>query len=332
MVRRIFPCVLLLAGIGCAGPAITSRPVQREASFFIRLDTFSDAQAARELRYTHPADWPEGDLRAILSRLSVQDRSGLLEEKPSPRPVFSSDEVKQLAPGLAKGLNMAGSSEWIAFGLTRSERGAQEITSGGVFLRENRLHVIIANHREPVPGNQEAIEKVRANPLHTLGGKSRTLTFDPARFVTATQSNWMGGSSVAPASELVLDYSRYLEESRPPAAPPVASAPPADHKPLAAPTLPPTATVVNPPPALPPNDQAAAMTRDMERMRRQVESQESELAHLKSRLKEFDLQKQELDRLRRTADEQDNEIKQLKTRLSELETSPKKPPAKKPSR
>jgi hypothetical protein len=332
MVRRIFPFVLLLAGIGCAGPAITSRPVQQEASLFIRLDTFSDAQAARELRYNHPADWPQGDLRAILSRLSVQDRSGLLEDKPSPRPVFSSDEVTQLAPGLAKGLNLAGSSEWIAFGLTRSERGAQEITSGGMFLKDNRLHVVIANHRERVPPEQNAIETVRVNPLRPLGGKSRTLTFDPPRFVTATQSNWMGGSSGAPASELVVDYAGYLAESRPPTAPAVAPALPADHKAPATPTPPPSAAVVSPPPALPPNDQAAGMTHDMERMRRQVERQESEIAHLKSSLKELDLQKQELERLRRTADEQDNEIKQLKTRLSELETSIKKPPTKKPSR
>lgn len=81
----------------------------------------------------------------------------------------------------------------------------QEIASGGLFLMDGRLHVILANHRERVSPGPDGAEAIRANPIRSLRATGGSLTFDPPTFVLASQANWLGGSSGPSASELVVD-------------------------------------------------------------------------------------------------------------------------------
>ena len=303
MISRLFTVLLLLACVGCAGPTITSRTVEDGPSWFVRLDTFPESRAAGDLRYDHPADWSETDLAAILSRLLVQERTGLLEEKSAPKPLFSTSETKQLVPGLQKAFRTATPSEWMAFFSTRPGGTAQEVTSGGMFLQGGRLHVVVANYHEKTPSGPAIPEAIQANLMRPLAGSRYTVSFDPIRFVSATKSNWMGGSSASPSSELILDYSAFLEEAKPPAPSPAAAAPvvPAPivstPSPVSGITAAPSSA---PPPSTPPispkasaepslNDQLKSLQREVERLRRRVEEQEDEIAKLKTRLTEIDL-------------------------------------------
>jgi len=237
MINRLLAGVLLFACFACAAPTITSRIVDSRTSWFIRLDTYVDAKAAADLSYDHPADWSESELTTILSRLLVQERVGLLDQKPFPRAVFSSSEIRQLVPGLQKAFQMAKPSEWVAFYSMPPAGTIQEFTSGGLFLKGSRLHVVVANYHEKTLSGPDVPEAIRVSPMRPLGGRGFTVSFDPARYVSATKSNWMGGSSTTPASESILDYQAFLADARPPVPASVATAPVA-----------PTAAMKAPPP------------------------------------------------------------------------------------
>jgi hypothetical protein len=299
MINRLLAGVLLFACFACAAPTITSRIVDSRASWFIRLDTYVDAKAAADLSYDHPADWSESELATILSRLLVQERVGLLDQKPFPRAVFSSSEIRQLVPGLQKAFQMAKPSEWVAFYSMLPAGTVQEVTSGGLFLKGNRLHVVVANHHERISSGPDVPEAIRANPLRPLGGRGFTVSFDPARYVSATKSNWMGGSSTTPASELVLDHQAFLADARPPAPSPLVSAPPPSVETPSSPAPTPSKATPN---AV--NDTS---------LKDRLTDLQNEVIYLRSRI-----------------EEQDKEIAQLKTRLAELDSLQKSQPTKQP--
>jgi hypothetical protein len=309
MTKALLVGVLTLLCAGCAGPAIASRAIGGEANWFVRLDTFTDARASADLRFEHPAQFTEAELATILSRVQVQERAGMLERKPFPQPLFTGNEIRRMVPGLQRALRSAQPAEWVVFYSILPAGIMQEVTSGGLFIRGDRLHVVVANHHDRIPSGSDGLAAIRANPLSPWGGKGVTLSFDPVRFVSATQATWMGGSSAAPASELVLDHRTFLAEAGDAAVSPV-TAPPV----LPAPA--PGAQIPVPlPQAAQAAPQAAAVDPGDTGMKEQVTGLQAEV-----------------ERLRRRVEEQDDEIAQLKTRLIELDNLMKGPPKKKPGR
>ena len=309
MIVRLFAGMLALLCAGCAGPTIASRAAIGEANWFVRLDTFTEAGAITDLRFDHPAKLSDAELTALLSRIQVQERAGLLEQKPSPRPLFSPNEIRQMAPSLLKTLRSAKPTEWAVFYSALPGGMGQEVTSGGLFVKSNQLHVVVANHHERIPSGSSSLAAIRANPLSPWGGKGLTLSFDPPRFVAGTQATWLGSSAGAPASELVLDHSAFLAEALAPAAAPVAAVAAAPPAPA---SVPQSAVIL--PPTIPP----AAAQRNVS----SYDVMKEQMAGLQS----------EIERLRRRLEEQDEDIALLKTRLLELDSLLKNQPKKKPSR
>jgi hypothetical protein len=309
MIARLFAGILVVLCAGCASQTIASRAAVGENNWFVRLDTFMDARATADLRFDHPSQLSEAELAAILSRVQVQERTGMLERKPFPQPLFSSGEIKQMMPSLQKTLRAAKPTEWAVFYSALPGAMGQEVTSGGVFVKNNLLHVVVANHRERIPSGSDSLAAIRANPLSPSGGKGVTLAFDPPRFVAGTQATWLGGSAAAPASELVLNYSAFLAEASAPAAAPVAAA----AVPLATPPILQQSAVILPP-TMPQAAQRSNVS-SFDVMREQMSGLQSEV-----------------ERMRRRLEEQDEDIAQLKTRLFELDSLLKNPPKKKPAR
>jgi len=316
MIRRLLPGVLVLLCAGCAGPTIASRATAGEANWFVRLDTFTEAGAVADLRFDHPAQLSETELAALLSRVQVQERAGLLEQKPFPRPLFSPNEIRQMAPGLQKALGSARPAEWAAFYSALPGGVVQEITSGGLFVKGGKLHVLVANHHERIPSGSNSLAAIRANPLSPWGWKSVTLSFDPPRFVASTQAVRLGGSAAA-ASELVLDHSAFLAEAPPTTAAPVAAA-------TVPPAVPQSAVIL--PPAMPP---VAQPTTPQAITPLAAPRDAGNYALMKEQLTGL---QNEVERLRRRLEEQDEDIALLKTRLFELDALLKNPPRKKPAR
>ncbi len=215
--KAILTGILLLACVGCAEPMFSTRAVQDEPSLLVGLASYTDSEKLAMVRHNHPVDWSETDLRAILARLLVQERGGIMDPTKPPEEVFSPEEISHLVPPLREAFKVAGPSEWIVFALWSSSKESQalEVTSGGMFLQAQRLHIILANHRERVSSEQEGITGIHRNPFRSLQDiKKGTLTFDPIRYVIDSRDNWIAGGYQSPASELVLDLKRLLAMDR----------------------------------------------------------------------------------------------------------------------
>lgn len=201
-----FVAALLIAGFGCAGPTFTMKPVQSDSTVFVGLARYQDHADA--VRHDHPATWSGADLRAILGRLLLQERGGLMDPTRPPRPVFATDEIARLLPGLRHAFEAARPPDWVVFVLSApmGSSATPVVTSGAFFLEDRRLHVILSNHRESVSPNAGERETLQAHPFRSLKGVRGQLTFDPPLYVVTSRANWLGGSSGPAASELVLDH------------------------------------------------------------------------------------------------------------------------------
>lgn len=259
--------ILLLVGLGCAGPSFTTRPVHSDPLLFVGLSSVQDRADAAAVRHDHPVTWAEADLRAILGRLLLQERGGLMDPTRPPRPVFSADEITRLLPPLRRAFEAARPADWVVFVL--SDRAGSPspvtLTSGALAVADRRLHVILANHRESVTGGAESQKLLQGQPLRPLKSLRGGLTFDPPLYVVDTRANWLGGTSGAAASELVLDHAGFLGVA---------------HQAAAGPSEPATADS------------------EIGALRREVSTLREELARLKHQLKE---QAEELARLRSQA-------------------------------
>lgn len=218
MVRAITRSVLIglvvAGGIGCAGPAFTTRPVQQGDRVVVGLAQYTDPARAAGIRHDHPATWTDAEVEAILSRLVIQDRLGLFQAPPPVKAVFTAEQAAQLSPGVREAFRTARPSEWVVFMLTDPSDSSPAVTSGAVFLMDRRLHVILANHRVPLSPGTGDLEVVRDNPVRPLRGMWGTLSFEPARYVTDVRTSWLGGSSASSSSELVLDHASLLATLR----------------------------------------------------------------------------------------------------------------------
>lgn len=280
--NKILLLAILLASLGCAGPPLTSRPVHTEPAWFVRLDTQQEARPSSDL-YDHPATWTSEELSAILSRLLLEEQRGILDSPRPPKPVFSLKEITQLAPAVQRAFHMAHSTEWLSFYLSDSSTHQLIITSGGLFIKNGRLHLVIANHQEPVAETDTDVAAVRSNPLRSLKGTRGALRFESARFAIGTEANWSGGHAAA-ASELVIDQQAFLAYLRLPTATlvqPTATLPAVE-----LPRTPPStnqATTGHEPEA---KDPLIKLQEEIDRLKRRVEEQESEIAKLKQPAKQ----------------------------------------------
>lgn len=113
-----------------------------------------------ELRYdakagaghAHPAAVSAAQLTAILKGVHVQARdvigaAGMFAGEES-EPAFTDKETGELAPYLAAGLAKASPVDVVTFYLARRDSNkARLVTSGGLFVRNHHLYIVLANVR-----------------------------------------------------------------------------------------------------------------------------------------------------------------------------------------
>ena len=203
----LFLWVMVLIA-GCAGTTVTSRVIQEDSSWFVRLDSYALGGVSSR-GYDHPATWAEPELAAILGRMLLEDRVGLMDSPQPPRPVFSQEELTVLVPAIRDSFQRATPQEWLSFFSSGSRGTDLAVTSGGIFLADSQLHLVLANHRAVLAKGSDDLAAVRENPFHSVRGSGGTLTFESPRFVLRRQANWSGGHR-ASASELVLDHLGFL--------------------------------------------------------------------------------------------------------------------------
>ncbi len=143
---------VLLCAVGSLAACISEpppRPMYQDSRTVITLQ--ADPQAGTG--HSHPATLTREQMARILSGIRVQkDRQAvhrLIAGEAEAGSAFTAEEVWALAPQLVKALAEAKPGEIVSF-YRRFSNGSTGMayTTGGLFMREKYLYVILANHRQ----------------------------------------------------------------------------------------------------------------------------------------------------------------------------------------
>ncbi len=189
--RRRTWCLFGLATLwGCASGQFTTLTIYETPQSFVRLET--DPSLSQEPKHSHPANISTERMAAALRGIVVQEpltRLPLYDDLNVPRrhPAFSETSVMFWAPLLSIALSKATPEEVVTFYQSRRLSGVKrEVTSGGVFLDGEDLHVLLSNYRSETNFTADIgtadIQDDRLTPLRSLAPQRGTVQFEPAEF------------------------------------------------------------------------------------------------------------------------------------------------------
>jgi hypothetical protein len=261
-----------LWSLGCAAPRVTRLIYQQgeagKTETFVRLD-----HVAKVERFDHPAQIPPAHLRELLASVAVQKQTGLLSVIFAEKPfrAFSDAELDLFSAQFSKALAEATPEEEAVFYLNDPESTERfRITSGGVYVRQGKLVVIIANYHYPVLWSDSSgtrasvsISSSRDNPLYAYPGGMYRLVVGKGQERLGGKEGWFDRwfGAVDRKSGVLLALNappppapqeKGAEEEVEPPAPEPASIEPAMNEPAATAPTPEAASPAAPEPQAPP--------------------------------------------------------------------------------
>ena len=183
--------------VGCATPQFFTVTIYDSPSRNVRLQTMPVMEEGKA--YSHPTYVTEEQMKKVLQGLYVEDEQSTLGEaifgnagKGPPRRAFSDSEVKFFAPLLVKGLEQATPEEIVTFFETAEISDLHEATtSGGVFVKDNALHIVLSNHSVKTQiwqDNDEYQAPYRLSPLEPIDPEPGNLVFEPSQFMVPVET------------------------------------------------------------------------------------------------------------------------------------------------
>lgn len=208
----------LLCATGCAVAPAPSRVVYEDADRFVRLEVTG---ASTNSRRDHPATVLPAQLARILRGLHAEPRAispqsplgyAAPPTKSEHARAFDDETAAFLAQALSAALKKATPLEDVVFfmELTPGDR-ILEITSGGAYVREKELHVLLANYRHPTIGDRE-FREARAHPLGVLARPGYEL--DPRPLGKVQGPKGLAALVTEAPQHLIYPYETFVE-SRP---------------------------------------------------------------------------------------------------------------------
>jgi hypothetical protein len=212
--------VTLTVIAGCAIPQTPFRTVYEDPINFVRLET--DPGVANDIPenwYSHPIQISAEGMAAILRGFNVQEHRTKLQRLVSgdaPRePAFRDDEIALLAPKLADALSRAEPKERITYYLSRPQTSIKrEITSGGMYVKDDQLHFILGNHRIVYGIPAYGMVYDRRYPMKPTAAKGFDLSFEPDSAVVKRSRRFWDRLLGREKDEIVINL-RKLPTARP---------------------------------------------------------------------------------------------------------------------
>jgi len=115
----------------------------------VRLDFDPRAGAG----HSHPVSLTPEQMATVLKGVRMRERDvvvgfGFLRDEDGGAPAFSTHEILVLAPHLAQAFAQASPKDLVTFSMVAHDPGrGPVVTSGGLFVRNGHLYVILANAR-----------------------------------------------------------------------------------------------------------------------------------------------------------------------------------------
>jgi len=187
---RILPVLIFIMGIGllttrCTSFPSTTRFLVDQPDRAVGMEvTYREGSP----EYSHPAALTPELLGKILQHIEVQP-SSLLDRiaggSSTNQVAFSEGQRSFLADHLSRALKEATPLETVTFyWATPRGNGIWELTSGGLYLQENDLHIVLPNYRQTLPAKNPP-EFSKKQPLLPIGEALHTLSAtNPARQLT----------------------------------------------------------------------------------------------------------------------------------------------------
>ncbi|MCE3224945.1 MAG: uncharacterized protein K0S58_3125 [Nitrospira sp.] len=205
-IRLAVAAVALVLSVGCT---LDPQPIiiheDTPLSVWLKFDPSADAG------HSHPAAISSDQIAAILRGIGLQPRDHIagfgLFAKKSGAPAFLSAEVAVLAPFLSQAFAKASPKDMVTFYLlSRNADQGDLVTSGGLFLRNRHLYVILANahsSKYSVQYENAAPVDTRDQPLLPLARYRFSTVFTP-------QEAWIPNKQVRGKD----GYRRYFDETK----------------------------------------------------------------------------------------------------------------------
>jgi hypothetical protein len=125
-------------------------------------------------------------------------------------PAFREEEIELLAPRLLEGLALAVPQELVTFYVSHPVNATKrEVTSGGMYVKDGHLHVIMSNHRTNYEVPPAGLIYDRRYPLFSLAPLDVDLLFAAEdTVVPKEESFWDAILGDEHSGEIALDLSR----------------------------------------------------------------------------------------------------------------------------
>jgi hypothetical protein len=199
---------------GCSQPSLLMRTINEDEARSVRLQArhgeVRDDSVA--VKFAHPVALGEPEWGHLLANILIQEQKKILSlgGQPVLRPAFDQDARRYLAKYLAEGFHKARPDEWVVFYLSRPrESGVVEIDSGGFFVEGERLHLILANYRQPV-SMSFIRERIWNDPLHPAGDGFYEIVPQHDQTLEWVRRKDLTQSFFKQVSDLSIDYTAQL--------------------------------------------------------------------------------------------------------------------------
>jgi len=193
MSRLISHTILALVGAGlmaaCGPRQFTTVTIYDKPDTYVRLEF--DRTVKKGAEHSHPISLTPQHIAAVLGGIRIKEppafiRGDILQSKPVPRihPAFTETEIAFFSPLLALALSKSTPEEVVTFYQSRDLSATRrEVTSGGLFVQGDQLHLILANYRSPTHymadfGAAETQDD-RLTPMQSLAPQDGILDFEP---------------------------------------------------------------------------------------------------------------------------------------------------------
>ncbi|WP_173047245.1 hypothetical protein [Nitrospira sp. KM1] len=195
----VFFVIYATISMGCSPRQFTTLTVYDTPHAFVRLE--ADRTITKGSGHDHPATMATDQMAAVLRGVILEEpmtRFPLYDDVSQPRRhhVFDDGKVDFLAPLLTLSLGKAMPEEVVTFYLSKDEPGgSREVTSGGVYVQDDLLHLILGNYRSSTHyiadiGVADTADD-RLSPMLPIAPQQGRLDFEPrAALQSSSSASW----------------------------------------------------------------------------------------------------------------------------------------------
>jgi hypothetical protein len=188
-------CLAFLAFVGagligaCSPRQFTTVTIYDKPDAFVRLEF--DRTVKKGTEHSHPISLTPQQISAVLAGVRIDEPIALVQGDillrdhiPRIHPAFPDKDIALFAPLFAQALSKATPEEVVTFYQTRDISAiTREVTSGGLFVQGDELHLILANYRSHTRymadfGAAETQDD-RRTPMQSLAPQGGRLDFEP---------------------------------------------------------------------------------------------------------------------------------------------------------